>query len=361
MSAGITVSQAADLLITTLGKMPKGQYTDTFKYQDYPLNRRIANDNVRRASGGTRYEMRVRLRENLSARGVDLYEATPNLRVSVMDKMTAEWCHAEAKVHYDVRELMMNSDPEAVVNWIETQRAAAFESLANFWEYEGFLTPLNSTDTKRPLGLPFWIRTLGTGVTDTVGGFNGITALYRNSGSTSSPGGIDASVADNNRWRNWVATCRGMNPQTLDLLRVGLRRVRFNPPPKNSQKGKTDTGSGFCFYWPMQYADEYERLVNAGPDDRRGDANPLKNGDNNLPFRGVDTCAVPVLDDVSYLPIYGVNHRHLYMVTLKSQWMVEDKPINDRSQRHVFTVGIDCSAQIVCDNPRSCMVVHQPR
>lgn len=361
MSAGITVSQAADLLITTLGKMPKGKYTDTFKYQDYPLNRKIANDNVRRASGGTRYEMRVRLRENLSARGVDLYEATPNLRVSVMETMKAEWCHAEAKVHYDVRELMMNSDEDRVVEWIETQRSAAYESLANFWEYNGFLTPNNSTDTKNPLGLPFWIRPLGTGVTDTVGGFNGIAASYRVTGTTNSPGGIDASVADNSRWRNWVATCRGMSPQTLDLMRTALRRVRFTAPPKLPNKGNTDTGSMFCIYFAMQYADEYERIVNAGPDDRGQDANPKYKSDNNLPFRGVDTCAVPVLDDQASLPIYGVNHKHLYMVTLKSQWMTEDKPINDRSQRHVFTVGIDCSAQIVCDNPRSCFTIHLPR
>ena len=359
MSTGITVTQSADLITSTLPKMPRGKWTDTYKYQQCALLESASADSARKSGGGTRWEMRIRLRENLTAKGVDLFEISPTLRIKVMEKSSAEWTHSDADLIYDAREMQMNvSSQEEVIPWLATQEAAQLESMANWWEENGWLPRISATDTKSLDGVPYWIRTLATGVADPVGGFNGITTYYRSGASSTLYGGIDASLADNNRLRNWVATHGGMTVDLVNQIRTARRRVRFKAPPNMDGKGNTNSLAGFNIYMSQDFADEYERLVNAGPDDRNGDVSPRNSGTTVV---GLQYTAVPALDAVSYQPVYGFSSRHLYMVTLKGMWMDKGRPLPVGSNPLIIQQKIFASGNFFCENPRATFCLHRQR
>ena len=362
MASGITIAQAGDLLTTTLARMPRGKFINTIKYQNYALCERFFGDGKIRAKSGTRYEMRTRLRENESARGVRLYQSVSRDVIDVMSRLWAEWCHAEGHASWDSRELLMNEgdSEDQILELIDTRRQGAYESMANFFEERGFFTPMNSSDDLNPLGVAYWVRPLGSAVTDPIGGFNGITAVYQDGTTTTTIGGQDANLLDNARLRNWAATIPSgeITPGVMDLIRVGMRRTNFRNPTGFKLRENSGAKRKRCIYWSQDQADQYTRLVNLGPDDREGNLSPFS---GDLPFMDADTCGAPILDNVANSPIYGINHNHLYVVTLKGAWMQEDKPVRDRDQRQVWTMGLDCSYQIFCDNPRSQFVIHTPR
>lgn len=360
--AGLSVAQASDLIVSTLPKLPRGKWTDTFKYQSYPFLERASGDSIRKTSAGLRYEARIRLAENLSARGVDLYEVTPTVRVKVLDQLKVEWVHTEAKVPYDARELAMNgsSDETAIIDFLSTQRAAEMESLSNWWEEKAFQGPLNATDTKNGLaGLPFWVPPLAAGVTDSPVGFNGVAGLYQDGTTTNSPGGLNASLPENSRWRSLNATIRGMTPTTVDIMRSTLTRVRFKAPPMMDTRGNTNQPSSTVWYMSMQDKDDYVRLTNAGSDPRRGDAAPF-HGDAPM-CHGVPIQVVPYIDQIPYLPIWFINHKTLFVVSLMGFWMKKHPAMNDVSQRNVFIEQIDCTGNIICTNRRANACLHRGR
>jgi len=355
--AGISIEQASDLIVTTTPKFGKRVITDTQAYNDYVFLRNLVAPKMN-SQGGTRFQQTIRLREGAPSRGVDLYEGTPNVRVNVTGYMLAEWTHHEGKVHYDARELMMNSDSEAqIVNWFQTQIDGEFEAICNWWEGNSMLCPNSSTDRKNPLGLAYWINPLASGVTDTAGGFNGTTATFRNATTTTVIGGIDASNPDNSRWRNWVATYTSMSPLTIKSIVKALRRTKFVPPPQLSNGQMLSSKRDRLILMDQNNYEDYEEIVNSGSDPRKGDARPFGD-DDAVPLRGVDVLTTPSLDTIAIRPIYILNKKSVKIVTLNNTWMTKGKAVNDRDALNVYTQGIDTSAQIVCTNRRAQAVLH---
>lgn len=347
---GVTISQLGDLLSTTLEKLPRGEFEVAFKYQSYPICDQWFRRYKRRVASGKSISMRVQLKTNGSARHVLLYEPTPNNQVDTMSEIEADWVHAEAKMHYEAHEVDMNRAPARLVDLVKERRIAAYMDIADEIEAKAWEVPQSSTDKRYPLGVPYWINFLDAGQVDSTGGFNGKTAIYGNGSTTTTVGGIDGSLSANERWRNWAATYSGVVDMALiDTLRRGLRRVNFRPPMsvRDMYRGPS---SQLRIYSDQDRADEYERLVNAGPDDRNGDLNPFG---GILTFKRIPWIAVPSLDGVSYTPIFFLNHRFFFPYVLRDWWMKEDTPVRDREQRHVFTVGIDCSYQFFCLNKRA--------
>ncbi|MCW5776532.1 MAG: phage major capsid protein [Phycisphaeraceae bacterium] len=346
---GLSIQQLGDLLQTTLENLPQGEFEVAFKYQSYPICDKWFRKQRRRESSGTAISRRVQLKTNGSARFVQLYEATPNNVVDTMSTIRADWVHAEAKHHYESHEIDMNREPAKLVDLIKSRRVAAYMDIADIIEQKAWQTPPDQNDLKFPLGVPYWINYLPAGTVDYDGSFNGHQALYGDGTTSSTVGGIDGSLAANERWRNFAGTHTGMNQRTIDLLRRAIRRTNFTPPisVRDLYRGPA---SQVRLYSNQDMADEYERMVNAGGDDRNGDLNPFG---GILTFKRIPWIAIPALDDEPYDPIFGVNHAHFYPEVLRDWWMKEDEPIRDRDWRHVYTVGLDSSFQFFCTNKRA--------
>lgn len=360
MSAGITINQSADLITATLANMPRGKWTDTYKLQSCPLLEAASGDGVRKQGGGSRWEFRIRLRENLTAKGVDLFEVNPTVRIKLMDKAYANWVHTDADMLYDARELLVNvTEKEQVIPWLQTQEAGQQESIANLWEENGWLCRISANDTKNFDGVAYWIRGLAAGQVDPIGGHNGVTTYYRNGAATTDYGGIDASLADNNRLRSWAATHSGMGIDLVNQLRVARRRVRFKAPPNMDGKGNTNSLAGFKVYFNQDMADEYERLVNQrGVEENTGDAS-YRN--ENFKIVGLNYEGVAALDSLSHQPVYGFSSRDFYMITLRGMWMHRGKPLPVGANPLIIQQKIFSSGNFFCQNPRGTFCIHRPR
>ena len=346
---GLTIDQLGDLLKTGLEKLPSGEFEVALKYQTYPICDQWFRRDRRRVRSGHAISLRIQLKSNGSARHVLLYEPTPNNQVDTMAEIREDWAHAEAKMHYEVHEIDMNRSPAKLVDLMKERRIAAYMDLADELEDRAWDTPPTQSDSRYPKGVPYWINYVAKNSVDYVGGFNGHQVLYGDATTANVVGGINGSLAENERWANYCANITGMNMSTIDTLRRAIRRVNFRPPMSVTDLYR-GPASRLRLYSGLDYADEYERLVNAGPDDRNGDLNPFG---GILTFKRIPWIAVPVLDSNAYNPIYGLNHQHFFPYVLRDWWMKEGSPISDRSQRHVFTVGIDCSYQFFCLNKRA--------
>lgn len=356
MAGGVTTGMLRDLLATGLAKLPMGEFEVALQYQTYPIVDQWFRRVKRRVASGHSISMRVQLTTNGSARHVGLYEVTGNAQVDTMSEISAHWVHAEAKMHWERHELDMNRAPSRLIDLIKERRVAAMMDLADEIEEKAWLTPPTSTSQKFPLGVPYWINFLNSGTTDYNGQFAGYTAVFGDGSTTTSVGGIDGSQATFSKWRNWAANHTGMGMQLIDTLRRAIRRVNFTPPMSVRQL-YNGPSSQLRLYSNQDMADEYERMVNAGPDDRNGDLNPFG---GLLTFKRIPWIAVAALDAINYNPIYGLNHGHFFPYVLRDWWLKEDEPIRDRAQRHVFTVGIDCSYQFFCNNKRAGgFVIHE--
>jgi hypothetical protein len=357
VSLGITKTYTgvADLLNSTRERMPDNAFTETAALQAYEAASAFFDGAQEKASSGTRYEARVRVRSSNTFAWTQMYATTGNTQQDVMVVAAAPWRHFEAKTHYDEREILMNSDPDRIIDLMIERESAAMEDIYNNIERASVNAPPSSGDGDVLYGLGYWLSPCGTvssskyvTATDTVGGFNGQAVRFADGSASYTVGNIDASNAGNSRWRNWCATHNGtMTPDTVDQIRTALTRTKFKLPPKLEGKSIKKSG-GLKLFMSMAFADQYERLVNNGPDDLNGDAA----GQTNIKLRGIPILRVPALDELSYLPIYGVDTRHIFGITLKNQWMKSMPAINDRDSVQVYTKPIVGSGQMFCDDRR---------
>ncbi|MCE2654761.1 MAG: hypothetical protein LW650_15380 [Planctomycetaceae bacterium] len=358
---GITSAQALDLVATTLNNIPRGSFTQTFALNSYPVCELLFGGGRITADSGSRgREKRIRLAENESARGTRMYATQSYAQVDTMGTLFEPWVMHEAHYIIDKSEVARNRGAAQIVDLVQTRRDACYESIANYFENRGLLPPDNAADDLNPKGLLFHCRPLAAGQVDPVGGFNGINAVFRDGLTTSLVGGIDASIPANSRLRNWAATHNGaIDPQLIRQLRTAVNRVGWRPP-KNMKLtgGDTTQRQQFAILWSQPFAEAYADMVNAGPDDRNGNASPFF---GDLPFGPVTTYAVPALDSLAYQPICGVNMAFTKLVALRGEWMLEDEPVRGDGQRRVMKMGVDSQYCIMSENPRANFILHAPR
>jgi hypothetical protein len=359
---GISASQALDLIRTTLNDIPRGKFTQTFALNSYPVCEALFGSGRISSSGGARgRDRQIRLADNESARGTRLYASQAYTQVDVMGTLFEPWIMHEASYVIETGEIHRNAGGARIVDLVKTKRDACYESIANYFERRGILPPDNQADDLNPKGLLFHLRPLGANVVDPVGGFNGTTAIYGDGSTTTLVGtNLDATQTRNNRLRNWVATHGGqVDPLLIRQMRTAVNRVGFKPPKNMKLSGGDTTSTAmFSIMWSELLSEQYADLVNAGPDDRNGNASPFW---GDLPFGPVSTKAVPVLNSISYNPIMGVNLNETKCVALEGQWLVEDEPVRSATQRRVIVNGIDTQYTITCDNPRANFLLHTPR
>jgi len=348
----INTTTAIDLIKTTLDNLDRQSFTETFAYQRYPVCEGLFQGDKLPADGGaTGRQKRIRVDVIENARGTRLYAPGSLIAKDVMQTLTWPWVMHEAGMIYEVSEVARNKGSAQIVDLVTTRRSAMWEDIANYFERRGMISPDASTDDLNPQGLLFHARMLATGTSDSVGGFNGVYSQYQDGTSTASVGGITASTAKFNRLRNWAWTHDGVvNSTFLRQLRTAINRVNWRPPKMGTFKDpKEQRFNQFKVYWNQTSGEQYQELVNSGPDDREGNASPFW---GDLPYGPVDTVSTPVLDGVSNTPVIGIDHSVTKVVVLRGRWMVEDEPLRDPNNHRIINVWYDSEYAICCDDPR---------
>ncbi len=354
--AGTPIASVADLLNSTLARIEKENAKQTYKYHEYGLTNFLFGRNPG-SDSGSKLAFDVRVRASDSSRFVGLYESTPNTQKDLMVKGYEPWSHNETKMQYEEKEEAMNSGAAKIYDMIKQRWHACIEDNFNLMEDTLPFAPATSGVQKPIRGLLYHVRTLGVGVTDTAGGFNGQTVIYGDGSTDNTWCDLDRTVAENSRLRNWVATWNGAVDQgLLKLLRRAMRRTGFKSLPGiKDPDGNPQAG----LVLSSDLLEEYEDLVS-----RRsvaadgGDAAPVN---DNLKIRGAELIECPPLNDVAYTPIIGLRRPHIKATILGGRWMKRKEPINDKHQVESWTVAMVSSAAIECSNPRGLFVVHQPR
>lgn len=344
-----------DLLNSTLEHFDKGYISNTFKYTDNALSRLFFSEAVEDTSGGNRCEWEVRLRASGTAQWTAPYATTPNVVQNVTAKAYAPWRAFEEKIHKSDLEGNMNGGPERLVDIMIPKMDAAMEAIQNLIEEAAAGSLPTQSDTDQILGLGYWLSPCGTNnsgtyasATDSVGGFNGQVFRSEDNSTSTTIGGIDASDVANSRWRSWCATHSGvMDSNTVQQVVRALTRTDFKTVPGTEGKSVRRSGKQVLLMGHT-FADQYEAIINSGPDWLNGDAA----GKTNAKIRSIEIVRCPVLDNYSHLPIFGVNTKHIYGRTLAGYWMKKYPFINDRNSMSTFTAAILGQGQIICDNRR---------
>lgn len=359
---GVTIDSLGDLLNATLPVLPK-KFSETLRQTDYPLTRLFFTEFKRSFGGGKYYEKRVRSRARSTFQFVNLYQSTPALQQDLMIVQGTRWIHWQEKMPYDDREIDINSGEAAIIELMQERRSGSYESIFNGVEDDLANRRDNSSDTLHLDGLPWWFRTLALNAEDTTGGFNGITAYFRDGTTTTlHTTGYDADRNDPQqaRLRNFVGTYDGtMGKPTLDLLRRAITQTNFGTLMNlEGEKPEPSTPDSMYLLADHDINDQMVEKINRGPDDQQGDVERF----TSARFAGIRFIRTPNLANFAWRPIYGIKKRKTYGIVLKNRWMRELKALNSQATPETWVVPIVGTCNLTCDDVRSGgFVLHMKR
>lgn len=354
---GVKNSQIQDLINHSLAHFKdRGSFETYLNLQNYTVCDYWFGEDKYDVQNGNQIEWRIIPEPgNGSFRFVNKFETTPRPYRNVMQKAYAGWCYGECKGTYEARTMAEMKGDAELYDYLEAIYFDAVMDATDGIELSAFQVPASSSDDKQPLGVPFWINFLNSGTTDFTGQFGGQTAIYGDATTTTSIGGLSSQTYT--KHRNWAFNHSGMNMQTMDAIRLACRKTGFKAP-KNIKAYYNQKSSRFAIYSSIDYQCEYERLVNAGPDNRNGDLNPFS---GSLTFAGYDWIGAAVLDGQTYNPIYGIDRNNFQPVVHTGWWMAETEPMNDVDSPHVYTVQWDFQYNYILRSKRAgCWVGHTP-
>lgn len=287
---------------------------------------------------------------NGSFQFVSKFQVTDRPYRNIMQKASVQWCYAEAKSVYEARTMKEMRGKSELYNYLKGCYFDGTMDAVNGIELSAFAVPQSASDSLTPLGIPFWVNFLNSGTTDYTGQFGGQTAIYGDGSTTTSIGSL--STQTYTKHRNWAFNHSGINMQTMDAIRLACMKTGFKPP-KNIKAYYSQTAPRFAIHSSIDYAADYERLVNAGPDNRNGDLNPFGGSGGALTFRGYEWKPTPVMDGMTYNPIYGVDRKNFQPVVHSDWWFAETEPMNDQDNPHVYTVQWDFQFNYALRNKRT--------
>lgn len=350
---GVDADALADLIATTLPDLPDGQFEVMWDSQNYEFCS-IYTESRRKIDGGTKIQRNVVLDEKGAASYRRLYDVDAPEVDQVHDQIEVPWCQLGTSYSWDQLEIMRNKNSaKGFINLLESRRIERLWGFAELLEDRGWKTPTSATDTLYPYGVPYYLNMLDAGSTD--GGFNGKTIRYQDGTTGTVCAGLDA--ASKTKWRNYADVYTQVDNGLLRTMRRAFLLTRFKPPRLVKSPGQDTPGAMVRIYCNSDVATELMDLADArddmsSPRDLAGKA--LINGaDGVTRFNRREVTYIPQLDGVTYSPIYCVDWSKFQPIVQDGYWMVESKPMTDRSQHTVLTVFVDGCHQHLCINRRT--------
>lgn len=354
-----SVNDLVGLLNATDPHRVKGSFQNTQAMIDYPLLRAFNGGLISKsAGGGTSIQERIRLRKNTGAtRTTKLYDVTSAQKSPPVDKMTVQWALYENKGEvYDLREMAMNqSSAEQIVDLMDTEEQANLEDMAETFEYDFYTPYVSSTDQSKFNGIWGLLRgsfdSNGAAVANPTGGFNGVRTRFQDGTTSTTFQGLDASLVENERLRNWVATRSSttMDLATVKLLSRGMRMSNFRPNPIG---GGLKTAAQPKIFMSQNDHDAYRELIALGPDDKnRGGKGDYFTYANNT-IDGIEIERTPVMDSDTLYPIFFLRPDQIKLYTLAGFWLKRGKAREIPNSHNSAYIPNDSIGQTFNRNPR---------
>ena len=333
------------VLLTQEKLIKRGAFVDLqTDLTDHVAVREIWKGKQKKFDGGYPWEFQAQVDHNHSAGPVGLYETDGTSMTDTMIEGSVGPRHINANYIYDQREPAFQRGGKATVDLVQTRYTAMMGSLYDYLEAVLWGKPVDSTDTKTPFGIAYWI------VKNASEGFNGGNP----SGFPLGRAGIDSSVYT--RYANWSGTYSEIStPDLLRKMRRMHRKTRFRSvvshaePTLGGQKNGIYTGDTVIGI--MEELLE-ERNMNLG--------NDLASKDGRATFKSSPIIYAPYLDNDSENPVYMIDWKWLACGVMSGWENNLTKPYMVANKHLVRRVDLDATLNTVCTNLRRMGVLHNP-
>jgi hypothetical protein len=342
------ISQAVDLVTTTLSSYDKNKWTDlTSDLQRFLALPQMLKKKKVQMEAGSDFRWFIMTDDNGAARNTGMFSVDNVQQVDVMVEANMPWRHTETNWSWDLLEFKINRGPNALLNLIKNRRSQGYVSLAKRMETDWWSSPAaGSADTITPMGIPYWcvIKTTGSSAASSTGEFGGTTAT-----GYTTVGGVNPTVYL--RHANWTQAYGTVTRDDLVLkMRKGAEYTHFESPVPMPGPQATKPDRGYYTVWNVVEA--FERLAEDRNDRLGVDMDPYSGRatfQHNMIYR------VPQLDEDSGVtndPIYQIDWSVFYPVFLETDWMAETKPEKAPDQHRVVQQFVDSTWNTKCEDRR---------
>ena len=340
---GIAYSEIDDAVLLTQNKLIKrGAFVDMqTDLTDHVAVREMWKNHQKQFAGGENWEFEVQMDHNHSARTVGLYETDGSSLNDTMQKGEVPVRHVNAHYIYDQREKAFQRGGTAIVDLVKTRYVGMMVSLYELLEELLWSKPTDSSDTKTPYGLAYWVTKAATE------GFYGLDAT----GFADGRAGI--STTNYPRWANWTAQYAAVSKTDLvRKMRRAHRKSRFRSPVSHSVPNLAGMGNGiYVNDTVIGLLEETleENNMNLG--------NDIASKDGKTLFKSTPLTYAPKLDDDSSDPIYMLDWKSLQIGVMAGWANNLSAPYMVPGKHLVRRVDLDASLNMVCTDLRRQAVI----
>jgi len=343
----LTPDQVHDFVTNTLSEFKRNRWTDiSLEFQDYIASSLITEKAVQE-QGGPDISFRLKTRNTGTARNTGLFAQDYAKAVDLTIPASVGWTKQTVNWIYDVDEDLFQRGKNEIISVLAAREHAAMSDMAELNEENLWGAP-SSSDDKAPMGIPFWLQKDPT--TTPEGGFNG-----------GNPAGFAAGAANvdstkHKRWRNWTAGYTQVSTKDLvKKIKRSLRKCHFKNPAKHPELGYGNAPM-WCMYSVLEVLEELEALAESRNDNLGKDVARYM---NEVVVGGVPVKWVPILDDDTTEPIYGVNWQVFrpFVKTGCNMRRSQPMPAPGNTQHTVKAIHYDTWMNYICYNRRATFVI----
>lgn len=347
MTAFPNVGVFADHLLPNFLERLKGKKIETdFTFQEYEMVDWMFRQHLLKLKGGKSLEWRMQRGHSGDAEKHRIFQPVTRNIDNRITNAKAYWGAVVKTAAWNQREADHFDDDTALIEYMDSPYIDCLKGTLDRLEQIPWEVPESAADDQPFHGLPFLFPMLDEGEIDPVGGFNGTTGVYADGDTTTEI--LTVNRTNVPLARTWAATHNGVNSAYLDTLRRAMKRTGFKAP--RDMKGYVDTAMSEVRYFTNQADQEaYESLVNRGPDNRNGDANPF----TEVLYRGMIWKGLAALDGKAHSPGYGWNFKKTFPFAHKKYWMRWSDSYREPGDDESYYKRLDCELQMVTINERS--------
>jgi hypothetical protein len=327
-----------DLVTLTQNYKLKKEWVDISRtVQKYVAFQVLLKNQKENMVAGTENEWRVKVTSTGSAKSAGMYDQDEKKVADMFEQAEIPWRFLTSNWSIDEKEMLLNRNPERIVNLLLSRRKSAMADLAELFEQQFWAAP-ETIGTNDMLSIDYYI------VKNATEGFNG----GRPSGYTD-VAGLDPNTYPG--WKNYTAQYAAITKD--DLIKKWRRAVRFCDFDAPIEFPEAAGGVDFGFYMQYDVLSALEEILEAQNENL---GNDIASKDGKVVMRSTPCTWVPYLDDRDDY-IRGINWDTVNILTLKDYYMKQSKPITDGAMHSVTTAFIDVGLNLQCLNRRGNFVL----
>jgi hypothetical protein len=340
---GLQYSQIDDAVLLTQNLLIKrGAFVDMqTDLSDHVAVREMWKGRQKKFDGGTDWEFEVQMDHNHSARTVGLFETDGSSINDTMKMGKTGVRHVNAHYIYDQQEPAFQRGGTGIVDLVNTRYVAMMVSFYELLEEILWSKPTDSTDTKTPYGLAYWV------VKNATEGFNGGNPV----GFADGRAGI--STLQYPRFANYTAQYASVTKEDLiRKMRRAHRRAQFRSPVSHATPVIGGMANGI--YTNDAVIGLLEEVLESN---NMNLGNDIASKDGKTMFKGTSLTYAPKLDGDTTNPIYMLDWKWLAIGVMPGWENNLSAPVAVPGKHLVRRVDLDVSLNMVCTDPRRQVVI----